>query len=137
MAGRHTKKDALERDTIMVDIFLANSKLSARAANVLFKAKTGSMMRNKRVYEIKKRCLETVLMDFGNQTAVKASTFVRTTEGIAVVSGPATLLPVPDVQVAVSPEAVQAQVEWNDGEEPETDDEPLATDDVDGGTFLG
>ena len=53
MAGRHTTAVRDEREAFMLGIFKATPGLSAAKANEAFKAKFGSMMRNKRVYELR------------------------------------------------------------------------------------
>lgn len=53
MAGRHTTAVRDEREAFMLGIFKATPGLSAAKANEAFKAKFGTMMRNKRVYELR------------------------------------------------------------------------------------
>ena len=53
MPGRHTPAVRDERESLMLEIFRRNLKQSAAKANAEFKTKTGTMMRNKRVYELR------------------------------------------------------------------------------------
>lgn len=53
MAGRHPTAVRDTREAAMIEIFKTNPGISAAKANEKFKAQFGSMMRNKRVYELR------------------------------------------------------------------------------------